>query len=89
MQIVTYTTITGNHTFAAINAQEKYDTLSSDMNEVMTSINNLIVEPKITISGETYTLDIMMGSDYKVHMYMYMLCTMYYAYHMVNMYYPF
>ena len=61
----------GNHTFAAINAQEKYDTLSSEMNEVMVSINNLIAEPKITISSITYSLDIILGSDYKVQVYNY------------------
>ena len=58
--------ITGNHTFAAINAQENYDTLSSDMNNVMKSINDLIATPKVIISEDTYTLDIIMGSDYKV-----------------------
>ena len=56
----------GNHTFAAINAQEKYDILSSDMNDVMKSINDLIAKPEVTISDETYTLEIIMGSDYKV-----------------------
>ena len=60
------TLITGNHTFAAINAQENYDTLSSDMNDVMKSINCLIAKPEVTISGDTYTMDIIMGSEYKV-----------------------
>ena len=62
--------IAGNHTFAAINAQENYDTLSGDMNDVMKSINNLIATPEIVIDDETYTLDIIMGSDYKVYTYM-------------------
>lgn len=57
----------GNHTFAAINAQEKYDILSSDMNDVMKSINDLIAKPDVTISDETYTQEIIMDSDYKVH----------------------
>ena len=56
----------GKHTFAAINAQEKYDILSSDMNDVMKSINDLIAKPDVTISDETYSLEIIMDSDYKV-----------------------
>ena len=60
-------TCTGNHTFAAINAQENYDTLSSEMNDIMKSINDLIATPEINISDEIYTLDIIMGSDYKVN----------------------
>lgn len=58
--------VIGNHTFAAINAQENYDTLSSDMNDVMKSINNLVAKPEIEIGDKIYTLDIIMGSDYKV-----------------------
>lgn len=38
-------------------------TLSSEMNDVMKSINDLIAAPEINISDETYTLDIIMGSD--------------------------
>ena len=40
--------------------------ISSEMNDVMKSINDLIVAPEINISNETYTLDVIMGSDYKV-----------------------
>ena len=58
------TLITGNYTFAA--AQENYDTLSSDMNDVMKSINSLTAKPEVTISGNTYTMDIIMGTRYVV-----------------------
>lgn len=36
------------------------------MNDVMKSINNLVAKPEIKISDKIYTLDIIMGSDYKV-----------------------
>ena len=44
---MSYWNTTGNHTYAAINAQENYDTLSSDMNDVMKSINDLIAKPEV------------------------------------------
>ena len=46
---------------------KRINTLSSEMNYVMKIINDLIAAPEINISDETYTLDIIMGSDYKVN----------------------
>ncbi len=61
-----YVTFTGNHTFAAIRADESYDTLGTGMGEVMDSLNALIKKPSVTINGVVYPLEFFLGSDYKV-----------------------
>ena len=40
------------------------------MNDITKSINDLITTPKV-ISEDTYTLDLIMGSDYKVRGHVY------------------
>ena len=56
----------GNHTFAALNAHEDYEVISTGMEEIMNQINALIAKPQIKIDGVFYTLEIVLGGDYKV-----------------------
>ena len=57
---------TGNHTSAAMNAHEDYEVISTGMEEVMNQINALIAKPQIEIDDVLYTLEIVLGGDYKV-----------------------
>lgn len=61
-----YHTNIGNHTFAALNAHEDYEVINTGMEEVMNQINALIAKPQIKIDDTTYTLEIILGGDYKV-----------------------
>ena len=56
----------GNHTFAAIRGEESYDVLSSGLQAPFDVTNALIRHPTITIDDQTYSLEVFIGSDYKV-----------------------
>ena len=58
--------LAGNHTFAALKAEESYEALNS-MTEINSTINSLISHPHIEIGDKTHKLDIVIGSDYKVN----------------------
>ena len=64
----------GNHTFAVLKAEEKYDTVKSGMVEVISTINAFVSNPSITINDITYRLMILLGSDYKVKSIIIWLC---------------
>ncbi len=61
-------TLPGNHTFAAIRAEESYENLSTGFGEVTDDLNALLENPTITIDAVQYPLEIFLGSDYKVQM---------------------
>ena len=48
-----------------MNAHEYYEVISTGM-EVMNQINALIAKPQIEIDDVLYTLEIVLGGDYKV-----------------------
>lgn len=58
----------GSHTFAVLNAQEDYESLSSGMKEVLNDINALIAKSTIAIdtTSESYCPEIVLSCDYKV-----------------------
>ena len=49
-----------------MNAHEDYEVISTGMEEVMNQINALIAKPQIEIDDVLYTLEIVLGGDYKV-----------------------
>ena len=57
---------TGNHTFTALKAEENYANIKSGMSEVIDTIKELITDPKLTVNGIPYKLNILLGGDYKV-----------------------
>ncbi len=61
-------TLTGNHTFAVIRADESYENLSTGFGEVTDDLNALLENPTITIDAVQYRLEFFLGSDYKVQM---------------------
>ena len=60
----------GNHTFAALNAEECYKALSDGMETTMDTINALIANPTVSIDGTPNSLETVLGGDYKVHAYL-------------------
>jgi hypothetical protein len=57
---------TGNHTFAALKAEENYANIKSGMSEIIDTIKELITDPKLTVNDVPYKLNIILGGDYKV-----------------------
>ena len=55
---------TGNHTFAALKVEEA--NIKSGMSEIVDAIKELITDPKLTVNGTPYELNILLGGDYKV-----------------------
>ena len=60
---------TGNHTFAAMVAEESYSSINTGFKEVTESINSLLENPAITVNDTTFQLEIILGGDYKVRIY--------------------
>lgn len=69
---ITYTVATiGNHTFAIVKVSEAYESLRDSLKPVLVELNSLLCEKKIIINGTTVELELLFGSDLKVHVYMY------------------
>lgn len=56
----------GNHTFAALKAEENYANIKSGMNEIIDTVDKLITDPNLIVNGVPYKLNILLGGDYKV-----------------------
>ena len=59
-------TSVGNHTFASVKGQEDYDFLKASFEPVWEEVGEVIAHPIIYIKEKQYSLDIVLGSDYKV-----------------------
>ena len=59
-------TSVGNHTFASVKGQEDYDFLKACFEPVWEEVGEVIAHPILYIREEQYSLDIVLGSDYKV-----------------------
>ena len=63
---ISFILTTGNHTFAAMVAEESYSSISTGFKEVTESINSLLENPSITVNDTTFQLEIILGGDHKV-----------------------
>ena len=59
-------TSVGNHTFSSVKGQEDYDFLKVCFEPVWEEVGEVIAHPILYIKEEQYSLDIVLGSDYKV-----------------------
>ena len=59
-------TSVGNHTFTSVKGQEDYDLLKACFEPVWEEVGEVIAHPILYIKEEQYSLDIVLGSDYKV-----------------------
>ncbi len=61
----------GNHTVALIKGHESYDILKRSCSKIFDDINKLIRAGKIKIKDKEVPVEIFLGGDYKVKIYLY------------------
>ena len=59
----------GNHTFAVIRGNEDYDCLKNGLAPVLNEVNHLIDVKMIEVDDVIYELNVVLGGDYKVKLY--------------------
>ena len=57
----------GNHTYASVRGPEAYEFLKASFEPVWKELGELIADPTVHIKDHDYRLNIVFGSDYKVH----------------------
>ncbi|XP_077863939.1 uncharacterized protein LOC100367812 [Saccoglossus kowalevskii] len=55
----------GNHTIACVKGKECYETIRDSFRDAITSVNEMVSNPTITIDGKSVDLDFYLGGDYK------------------------
>jgi hypothetical protein len=55
----------GNHTIGVVNGKEDYETLERCFRDIFTDINELVLDKKIDVDGQTINLEFFLGGDYK------------------------
>ena len=55
----------GNHTVAVVKGKQNYHTLEKCFQDVFSDINEIVMEKKIDVDGETVDLELFLGGDYK------------------------
>ena len=59
---------TGNHTFAAVRADENYELIAAAFKEPIKEVNELLRVKQIMVGEVKVTLDFYLGGDYKVEL---------------------
>ena len=59
--------IPGNHTFASVKGPEEYNFLKASFAPAWKQLGDLIRDPYVYVEGNKIHLNIIFGSDYKVH----------------------
>ncbi|CAB4038959.1 Hypothetical predicted protein, partial [Paramuricea clavata] len=55
----------GNHTIGVVNGKEDYESLERCFKDIFTDINELVLDKKIDVDGQTINLEFFLGGDYK------------------------
>ena len=61
-----YFLCSGNHTFASIRGSESYELLKNAFKNVIAEINQVISDGSVMVEEKRYTLNFVLGGDYKV-----------------------
>ena len=75
--LITVINPTGYHTYASARGHETYEFLRDCFAPVWDEVAELIANPVIRVNEGDYTLEVVCGSDYKVHVYVHMYMYMY------------